>query len=65
MTSLLAKILQAKGEFRAKHGVDATHVFLSYVETNSPSHIYGLKVTELPAEFPGDFAVGLIETLTK
>jgi hypothetical protein len=61
MTTLLAKILQAKGEFRAKHGVDATHILLPWPESISAKDFYGLKVAELPESFPGDFAVGLIE----
>jgi hypothetical protein len=65
MTTFLEKVLRAKGEFRAKHGVEATHLFISHFDETTPKTIYGLTVVETPMELPYEEAVGIIEPLSK
>lgn len=66
MKHLLQTILQAKGEFRAKHGVEPTHIFLDSedrIDTNTC--LYGLTILDVPLDCSARFIVGLIEYPTR
>jgi hypothetical protein len=59
----LPKLLRLKGEFRATHGVEATHVFVGgYYADNlsSDNRPYGLIPVELDATAGVELAVGII-----
>lgn len=47
MDTNLEKLLTLKGEFRARFGIPATHVFVPVDELPPGSRPYGLKVVEV------------------